>query len=176
MTNTATDPAPTPAREVAAARLENIAAATLAETPSTVAVLRSVLRASNYPRAAGGAIVYPAVVESVHDGDSLRVVAIVREALTDDTESARLARVTIRLAGINTPELNDANPDVRARAKAARDRLRVLLPDGALVEVADRGREKYGRTLVDVTPRRGGSVAATLIAEGHGKPYTGGPR
>lgn len=51
-----------------------------------------------------------------------------------------------------------------------------LAPDGALVTVTDRGREKYGRTLADITLHRGGSVAATLIAEGHGKPYAGGAR
>lgn len=33
-----------------------------------------------------------------------------------------------RLAGINTPELNDADPGDRARAREARDRLRLARP------------------------------------------------
>lgn len=172
------DPATvTDARSVAETRLTNLAAATLVDAPSTVPVIRSLLRASAYPTAGpDGAVTYPAVVESVHDGDTLRVIGLVREGLADDAESARLVRVTVRLAGINTPELNDADPSDRARAREARDRLRQLAPDGALVTVTDRGREKYGRTLADITLHRGGSVAVALIAEGHGKPYAGGAR
>ena len=172
------DPATvTDARSVAETRLTNLAAATLVDAPSTVPVIRSLLRASAYPTAGpDGAVTYPAVVESVHDGDTIRVIGLVREGLADDSESARLVRVTVRLAGINTPELNDADPGGRARAREARDRLRQLAPAGALVTVTDRGRAKYGRTLAVITLHRGGSVAVALIAEGHGKPYAGGAR
>ena len=164
------DPATvTDARSVAETRLTNLAAATLVDAPSTVPVIRSLLRASAYPTAGPeGAVTYPAVVESVHDGDTLRVIGLIREGLADDAESARLVRVTVRLAGINTPELNDADPGGRARAREARDRLRQLAPAGALVTVTDRGREKYGRTLADLTLHRGGSCCRD--------PHRRGPR
>lgn len=63
------DPATvTDARSVAETRLTNLAAATLVDAPSTVPVIRSLLRASAYPTAGpDGAVTYPAVVESVHD-------------------------------------------------------------------------------------------------------------
>ena len=113
----------TDARSVAETRLTNLAAATLVDAPSTVPVIRSLLRASAYPTAGpDGAVTYPAVVESVHDGDTIRVIGLVREGLADDSESARLVRVTVRLAGINTPELNDADPSPRPAAAGRRDR------------------------------------------------------
>ncbi len=69
---------------------------------------------------------------------------------------------TIRLRGIDTPELGEP------RAVAARDRLVRLLSAGP-VTIVERAQDVYGRTVADVYVA-GVDVARTLRAEGFDKP------
>lgn len=50
---------------------------------------------------------------------------------------------SIRLYGINAPELNATDPATRTAAQAARDNLRALLPEGVYIRVVSRGWDKY---------------------------------
>jgi endonuclease YncB( thermonuclease family) len=82
---------------------------------------------------------------SVYDGDTFYVGAD-----------------AFRLRGIDTPELG------QPRGVAARERLRALLRCGAVV-IVPRGRDIYGRIVVDVYVDAR-SVARILRAEGYAKP------
>lgn len=112
---------------------------------------------------------YPAKVLRVYDGDTF--LASVHIWLDQDV------RVWVRLLGIDTPELGRRArcAEEARRAEAARARLEALLESGK-VELRQVQGDKYaGR--VDASVIAGGTdVAATLIAEGHGRPYDGRAR
>ncbi len=97
-------------------------------------------------------------VAYVHDGDTLY--------LQPDGTTSRADEITVRLIGIDTPELR---PSVECYALEARDRLRELLPQGAAVWVAqDQGAlDQYGRSLLYLWTERGDFVNLQLVAEGY---------
>lgn len=95
-----------------------------------------------------------ATVETVHDGDTIR--------LTDGRD--------VRLVGINTPELGrDGAPD-EPFARAARRALRDLLADNRTVglEIAPEGSDRYDRLLAHVYTTDGQNAAAHLLQRGLG--------
>ncbi len=86
--------------------------------------------------------------------------------------------VSIRILDIDTPEMNDPSPCVRAMAEASRGRLRVLLPRGAFVRLSQRTADGFGRIVARVTlpAPLGGltiDIGETLIREGYARPWTG---
>jgi len=91
-----------------------------------------------------------ATVRHVVDGDTV--------VLTDNR--------TVRLIGINTPELGHDNQPDEPLAAAARNRLRVLV-EGQAVELRyeDEERDRHGRTLAHLHLQTG-SVEEFLIKEG----------
>ncbi|GAA3731357.1 hypothetical protein GCM10022239_04940 [Leifsonia bigeumensis] len=97
-------------------------------------------------------------VAYVHDGDTLY--------LQPDGTTSRAEEITVRLIGIDTPELR---PAVECYALEARDRLRELLPQGAAVWIAeDEGAlDQYGRSLLYLWTERGDFVNLELVAEGY---------
>lgn len=114
---------------------------------------------------------YPCTVVRVADGDSLTVAVELGLGVV-------LCSVHCRLLGLDTPELAATDPELRARALQAAQRLRQLLPVGSSCEIETDGREeKYGRLLVTVWPD-GCPVSANeaLLAEGLARPYDGGKR
>jgi len=70
---------------------------------------------------------------SVYDGDTLRV-------LCDGEE------IKIRMCGIDAPEVKPKQP----LGIESRDKLRELLPDGAMVSVVEIERDRYGRMVAEV--------------------------
>lgn len=120
---------------------------------------------------------YAAQILSVHDGDTIHADV----DLGCDTH----VRLTLRLAGINAPELG-GDEGVAAKVWLADD---LASSGGRLVirTTKDR-REKYGRYLAELwlaidgtwvgnafTPTRS-SVNARMVAEGHAVVYDGGKR
>jgi endonuclease YncB( thermonuclease family) len=92
-----------------------------------------------------------------------------------DGDTFILAGETVRLAGIDAPEMGNARcPAERARAEHAKARLHVLLNAGPieLVANADRNRDRHGRLLRDALVN-GTSVSARLIDEGLARPWQG---
>ena len=100
------------------------------------------------------------------DGDTIAVVV--------DMGLSIYREETVRVAGVNTPELHASDPVIRAQAIAAKAftagkiegqtfTLRTYKPP--------RETEKYGRYLADVEFPDGTSLAALLIAAGLGVPY-----
>jgi endonuclease YncB( thermonuclease family) len=92
-----------------------------------------------------------------------------------DGDTIRLGSQTIRVMGMDTPELRGACTAERELAQRARDRLAQLLAGG--VTLQPRGMDRYRRVLAVVRDRRGRDLAEVLIAEGLARPYDGrGPR
>lgn len=82
---------------------------------------------------------------------------------------------TIRIRGLDAPELHGHCPAETQLAMRARERLQQLLADG--LSVYPSGRDRYGRILAVVRDARGQDVARIMIAEGLAHPYDGrGPR
>lgn len=139
---------------------------------STTPASASWLDTATYPAETGGAVRYAAVIDGpAHDGDTLTVIRLARTG--PDTVTAE--RVHVRLAHIDTPELHGGTEQSRAAARAARERLRSLAPDGVSATLYDLGPDKYGRTLAQVDVG-GVNVGETLLREGHAKPYEGGAK
>ena len=94
-------------------------------------------------------------VERVVDGDTLRLV---------DGRS-------VRLIGINTPEIGRRGKRSEALAETARRRLAVLVREnGGRVglRVGRESHDRYGRTLAQVYGRSGDNLSARLLREGLG--------
>lgn len=111
---------------------------------------------------------YLAELVEVVDGDTLtlRVHIWLGQQVT----------TSVRLEGIDTPELHGACPEERVRAAAARDALARHAASGPLV-VSDVRFDKYGgRVRARVADGEGVDLAARLLAEGHARPYGGGAR
>ncbi|PWB31130.1 nuclease [Pseudomonas sp. SDI] len=97
----------------------------------------------------------PVQVRQVVDGDTVR--------LTDGR--------SVRLIGINAPEIGRKGRTSEAFAEAARQRLQALVKasDGQLQLVPGaEAQDKYGRTLAHIYDRSGDNLEATLLSEGLG--------
>jgi len=82
-------------------------------------------------------------VIKVYDGDSITIAA------KFPFENSLLYRFSIRLNGIDTPEINGKNDDEKEAAKNARDALsNLILNKYVILQNVDN--EKYGRILADV--------------------------
>ena len=102
---------------------------------------------------------YEATLTSIHDADTVTV--------TVDLGFDVTVKVTLRLLGLNAPEL--ATPE----GKTARDALTALLPTGVrALRVVTVKREKYGRMLATIYIADQ-DVNAWLIAQGYAVPYFG---
>ena len=107
---------------------------------------------------------YPAHVVRVIDGDTFAAEVAVWPSL--------VARVVVRVVGIDTPELRGACASERTRAVAARDALAALLR--ADVTLRDVAADRYpGRMDARVLLADGRDVGAVLIAAGHARAYDG---
>ncbi|MEO0495742.1 MAG: thermonuclease family protein [Pseudomonadota bacterium] len=122
------------------------------------------------PRRSRGSVVghYTAHIVSAHDGDTMRAHVEVWPSQTMEA--------TIRLRGVDTPELNaDCAGEVEL-ARKARDYVR-LLTIGKTVTLDEVSKGKYyGRVIASVTLNDGRSLATVLLEEGLGRPYGGGKR
>ncbi|TLP58178.1 MULTISPECIES: thermonuclease family protein [Pseudomonas] len=97
----------------------------------------------------------PVAVRQVVDGDTIRLV---------DGRS-------VRLIGINAPELGRNGRVAEPYAEAARQRLQALVKasDGKLGLVPGaQSKDKYGRTLAHIYSRTGNNLEAQLLSEGLG--------
>ncbi|WPL57891.1 thermonuclease family protein [Qipengyuania profunda] len=94
-----------------------------------------------------------------------------RDHCVHDGDTVWLEGEKIRIADIDTPELNGACEYERALALRARNRLIQLLNAGAF-EIARTGQDRYGRTLATLH-RSGRSIGAQLVAEGLARTWSG---
>ncbi|MBX3023969.1 thermonuclease family protein [bacterium] len=106
-------------------------------------------------------------VESVVDGDTIRVLM-------------RGERLTIRLIGVDTPELGDradrgAPPQPYAREAAAFTRARLRGRSVELAYEAGDRHDRYGRTLAYVFLADGTFFNRELLRQGYARAYARGP-
>jgi endonuclease YncB( thermonuclease family) len=80
-------------------------------------------------------------VGEVYDGDT--IMGELDMGLAHYLGRSTTPHYSIRLYGINAPELNASDPAVRAAAEASRDHLRRLLSVGDYVKVVSLGWDKY---------------------------------
>ena len=85
------------------------------------------------------------------------------ENCVTDGDTIRMGLTRMRLVAIDAPERNEPG------FEAARDALIAILETGPL-EVADRGRDRFGRRLVALTVN-GQDVGDAMIAAGHARPW-----
>ena len=93
-----------------------------------------------------------------------------RDNCVHDGDTFWLHGEKIRIADIDTPELNGDCPAERRLAVKARDRLVVLLRSD--YRVHRQGEDRYGRTLAVVTVN-GRSVGDQLVREGLARTWSG---
>lgn len=108
--------------------------------------------------------VYPAVVVSVHDGDTATV------SVDQGWDNSRLC--AIRLYGMNAIEL------IQPGGPEARDHLMAMLPVGLAVTLISHGWDKYGdRTDGQILLPNGVDTGIQMVADGYAAAWTGkGPR
>ena len=105
-------------------------------------------------------------VVSVYDGDTLKVDAEPWPGLT--------ARTSVRVAGVDTPEIRGKCQAEKDMAIRARDFVRTTV--GAQVQLTSIRPGKYAGRVVAVVWVDGRKLSELLIAEGLGRPYHGGRR
>jgi micrococcal nuclease len=104
----------------------------------------------------------------VYDGDTLYVFVA---ALPPE-----LSEMSIRVRGIDAPEIRGDCAAEKAKAIEARDYARSLVSNGHAVTFENFEHDKYGgRVLADVYVD-GQDLATLLIAQGLARPYDGGKR
>lgn len=123
------------------------------------------------PAAAGADLLAGPVraeVVRVIDGDTLAVRA--------DIWIGQSVAISVRIRGIDTPEMRGKCPEETALAAAARDLLAELA--GPVVAVVNVENDKYGgRVVADVRSGAGLDLASAMIERGYAQPYSGrGPR
>lgn len=107
---------------------------------------------------------YKAIITKVYDGDTLT-------ADVDLGFKMWAKKIKLRLIGIDTPEIRTKDPQEKALAIKARDRVRELCL-GKEVIITTRKKGKYGRWLASVYIEDGDlDIARFLIQEGLAKPY-----
>ncbi|MBM3381116.1 MAG: thermonuclease family protein [Betaproteobacteria bacterium] len=103
-----------------------------------------------------------------HDGDTLTVRIVNVHPLLGE-------RISVRVHGIDTPELYSADPCERRAARIAQRVVKILLTNAQRVDLVSVQRDKYFRILADVRAD-GASVAQVLLSQGLAYPYHGGTK
>lgn len=109
-----------------------------------------------------------AKVIKVYDGDTLKVLARPWPGI--------IVKVSVRLRGIDTPEIRTRCKSEKQLAKSARAALIKLVGRDRIVQLYNIKLGKYaGRVIADVVVSLG-DASTLLINAGHGRPYDGGKR
>jgi len=115
---------------------------------------------------------YMAQITKIIDGDTV-------DAIIDLGFDVKLKR-RVRLAGIDTPELNSKNPQERQAAKIARDYLKSLLKSKEIYLKSEKVKwDKYNRYVayIYVIPNEYEvTVSKIMFDKGLAKPYYGGKK
>lgn len=106
---------------------------------------------------------YKAILNKIIDGDTIDVQIHLGFGIE--------LKQRVRLYGINTPETRTLDLDEKKRGRAAKDRLKELLPREFVIETILNKRGKYGRVL-GILWVNDENINNTMVTEGHAKEYT----
>jgi endonuclease YncB( thermonuclease family) len=107
-------------------------------------------------------------VVSVYDGDTIMVDI-------DEYPPILGQSISVRIFGIDTPEIKSKNPKETERAEQVKDYVQNLLKNAKVVELRNMQKDKYFRILADVYVDKQ-SIADLLIKKGYAVPYDGGTK
>lgn len=82
--------------------------------------------------------------------------------------------ISVRVQGIDTPELSDKRSCMKARAREARDELRALLNESDSITLTHCTRDKFFRLLCVIKAKD--DVGNYMLDKGLAKPYSGGTK
>jgi len=105
---------------------------------------------------------------SVYDGDTFKVDI-------DSWPDIIGKHISVRIYGIDTPEMKDKRPHIKVLAKQAKELTKYYLNHAKVVELRNIRRGKYFRIVADVYVD-GINLAEVLISKGLAKPYYGGTK
>lgn len=110
------------------------------------------------------------LVDHVYDGDS--IMGSLDMGLAHYLGRNPSPTYTVRMFGINAPEMNAKDPAVRAAAVAARDYLRTLILPGDYIQITSYGWDKFGMRL-DAVPftTSGEDACMAMLTSGNAVPY-----
>ena len=107
-------------------------------------------------------------VVKVYDGDTITIASKL------PYPESPVYRFSVRLLGIDTPEIKGSGPKEKELAKLARDRLSQMIL-GKIVYLKDVGTEKYGRLLATVYYENT-NVNQWMLDNRYAVPYDGGTK
>jgi endonuclease YncB( thermonuclease family) len=111
-------------------------------------------------------------VDHVHDGDT--IMGQLDMGLAHYLGNVPKPTYSVRLYGIDAPELNAPDPAIRAKADQARDYLQSLVKPGDYIQVTSYGWDKYTMR-VDAVPftTTGVDCCQAMLSAGLAVPYAG---
>ena len=107
----------------------------------------------------------PEQIVEVYDGDTFKVDLPSQHPLFGDD-------ISVRVLGIDTPELKGSSDEIKALAYKAKNRTQELLSDAKTIELKNPQRDKYFRVLAEVWID-GESLGEKLKSEELAKEYDG---
>lgn len=107
-------------------------------------------------------------VTSIYDGDTFRCNLQGYPPIAGE-------RIGIRINGIDTPEMRDSRPAIKALARKAKQHTVQCLREGKQIVLRNMRRGKYFRIVADVYVD-GRNLGQELIAAGLAKSYDGGKK
>jgi endonuclease YncB( thermonuclease family) len=108
------------------------------------------------------------VASSIYDGDTFRGTIKGWPPIIGE-------HIGIRIFGIDCPELKDKKPEIKEKARQAKQFTVDHLRKAKVIELKNLRRDKYFRILADVYVD-GKNLGHELIKQGHAKTYDGGTK
>ena len=105
-------------------------------------------------------------ISSVYDGDTMVALCLL---------AGDICKVSLRLKGIDCPEMRGRGPAEKEAATCVRDAVRACCLD-KICTITPYGVDKYGRLLADVVLPDGGDLAQLLLRHNLARPYAGDTR
>jgi len=101
--------------------------------------------------------------DNVIDGDTIKDVII-------EMDFGITTKKTIRLLGIDAPEMRGVSDNEKRKAVKSRDRLRAIVSDCPSLTLNGSSSDSFGRTLARIYCQ-GRDISQLLLEEGHAKEY-----
>lgn len=108
----------------------------------------------------------------VYDGDTVTIATRIQ---IDGTEIPKIFRFSLRLRGIDSPELKTKNQTEKTLAIQSRDALSGLIM-GKTMAIENVDYDKYGRILADMITPEGINVSEWMLDNGLAVKYDGGTK